>query len=136
MENKRKHLELIQGVINRLAQSSFLLKGWSVILVSSLFALAAKDRNPLFVYLAYLPTLSFWALDASFLHQERLFRALYESVRQKEEDRIDFGMSTVSVEGGVSSWPRVVVSRTLLLFHGTLVVAVVLIMATLVGTHR
>ena len=39
MNNKHKHLELIQGVINRLSTNSFLLKGWSVVLVSALFAL-------------------------------------------------------------------------------------------------
>ena len=37
MENKQKHLELIQGVINRLSSNSFLLKGWSVVLISALF---------------------------------------------------------------------------------------------------
>ena len=31
MNNKHKHLELIQGVINRLSTKSFLLKGWSVV---------------------------------------------------------------------------------------------------------
>jgi hypothetical protein len=41
MERKLKHLELIQGVINRMAHCSFLLKGWSVILISGLFALGA-----------------------------------------------------------------------------------------------
>lgn len=28
MENKIKHLEFIQGVINRMANNSFMLKGW------------------------------------------------------------------------------------------------------------
>jgi len=32
MADKREaHLAMIQGVINRLAQNSFLLKGWSVL---------------------------------------------------------------------------------------------------------
>jgi hypothetical protein len=46
MESKLKHLELVQGVINRMAGNSFILKGWSVTLTSALFALAAKDANP------------------------------------------------------------------------------------------
>ncbi len=41
MEAKLKHLEMIQGVVNRMASNSFQLKGWSVVLVSALFALAA-----------------------------------------------------------------------------------------------
>ncbi len=48
MEAKLKHLELSQGVINRMAGNSFLLKGWSVTLVSALFALSAKDSNQMF----------------------------------------------------------------------------------------
>lgn len=32
MDNKLKHLELIQGVINRMASNSFKLKGWAVTL--------------------------------------------------------------------------------------------------------
>ena len=84
MEKKLKHLELIQGVINRMAHCSFLLKGWSVILLSGLFALAAKETNPLFVYLAYLPVIAFWVLDGYYLYQERLYRKLYGHVRKME----------------------------------------------------
>lgn len=39
------HLAMIQGVVNRLAQSSFLLKGWSVVLVSALLAFADGDHR-------------------------------------------------------------------------------------------
>ena len=42
---------MIQGVVNRLSLNSFLLKGWSVVLVSAMFALAAKDNQLFFVYL-------------------------------------------------------------------------------------
>ena len=34
MEKKIKHLEMIQGVINRMAGNSFALKGWSVTLIA------------------------------------------------------------------------------------------------------
>ena len=80
-EDKRLHLQLLQGVVSRLASNSFLIKGWSVTLISALFALAAAKADPLFVYLAYFPSLSFWALDAYFLRQERLFRKLHDHVR-------------------------------------------------------
>ena len=43
--DKVEHLKLIQGVIDRMARNSFHLKGWSVALVSALFALAAADTN-------------------------------------------------------------------------------------------
>lgn len=100
---QQAHLEMIQGIVNRLSQNSFLLKGWSVVLVSSLFALAAFNSNPLFVYLTYLPVVAFWGLDAFFLRQERLFRKLYDRVRQLEACKIDFSMNTDVVKSEVRS---------------------------------
>ncbi len=81
MESKLKHLEMIQAVVNRMASNSFLLKGWSVTLVSALLALAAANSDRRFVFVAVLPLLMFWLLDAYFLRQERLFRKLYDKVR-------------------------------------------------------
>lgn len=128
MEEKLKHLELIQGVINRLSTNSFLLKGWSVVLVSALFALAAPESRTAFVYLAYIPAVVFWGLDGYFLWQERLYRALYDHVRAKPEAEIDFSMDTSSFRGSAKGWPEAVLSRTLLTFHGVLIIAVVVVM--------
>jgi hypothetical protein len=36
MENKLKHLEFIQAVINRMANTSSLLKGWSIAIIAAL----------------------------------------------------------------------------------------------------
>ncbi len=55
MDAKLKHLEFVQGVVNRLSTNSFLLKGWSIILISALFALSAKDADKGFALLAYIP---------------------------------------------------------------------------------
>lgn len=127
MSSKHTHLEMIQGVINRLSHNSFLLKGWSVILVSAMFALAAKDSQLLFVYLAYFPAISFWCLDGYFLHQERLFRKLYDRVRKLSEDEIDFSMNTQSVQDQVASWAEVTISKTLLAFHGVILISIIVV---------
>ena len=50
MEKKLAHLEMIQGVANRLSPNSFLPKGGCVVLVSGLFALSAGDRKTYFIY--------------------------------------------------------------------------------------
>ena len=131
MENKRKHLEMIQNVINRLSRNSFLLKGWCVVLVSALFALAGGINNIYFVYIAYFPLLAFWALDAYFLHQDRLFRALYDYVRGLQEESIDFSMNTTEVRKKVASWLDVMGSKTLLIFHLTVLISIVAVMAAM-----
>jgi len=132
MENKLKHLELIQNIISRMASNSFLLKGWSVTLVSALFALAAKDQHLAFVYLAYFPAIAFWILDGYFLWQERLFRALYDQVRIETDDKkIDFSMNTKHLLKNVSSWIEIMFSSTLLIFHGAIIVSIILVMSIL-----
>src|SRR5690349_13097671 len=126
MPNKLKHLELIQGVINRLSTNSFLLKGWSVVLISALFALSASDRNRAFIFLAYIPVVVFWGLDGFFLWQEQLYRALYNHVRLlKEEEEVDFSMDiTLFKAGNGPAWPTATLSKTLIAFHGVLILAI------------
>ena len=65
MENSKiRHLEMIQGVINRMAGNSFKLKGWAVTLVAGIFALASRDTDKLYFLIAYIPIVIFWGLDS------------------------------------------------------------------------
>lgn len=125
---KHVHLEMLQGVVNRLSQNSFLLKGWSVVLVSAILALAAANGRD-FAYLALFPALVFWALDGYFLWQERLFRKLYDEVRLGEEEP-DFSMDTSAVRKDVGPWWPVPFSMTLLVFHGTVTGVIIAAAAT------
>jgi len=134
MEAKLKHLEMIQGIINRMAGNSFLLKGWSVTLISALFALAAKDSNQYFLYLAYFPCVAFWSLDGYFLWQERMYRKLYQQVSAKNADEIDFDMNATKFIEDVDSWFSVCFSTTLRLFHGVILGVIVLIMIIIIST--
>ena len=84
MNNKMKHLEMIQDVIKRMASNSFMLKGWAVTLVAGIFALSSKDSNLLFSLISYIPIIIFWGLDSYYLMQERRFRALYDFIRKQE----------------------------------------------------
>lgn len=131
MENKRAHLQMLQAVITRMSTDSFLLKGWSVLLVSALFALAAADSQKGFVYLAYFPAVVFWLLDAYYLRQERLFRKLYDRVRKLDEVDIDFSMNTSVVAEEVSSWAGVAFSVTIATFHGVVIGSILVVMAVL-----
>lgn len=92
MENKRKHLELIQNIITRMASNSFMLKGWAVTLVAAIFALSNKDADKLYFLVAYIPIIVFWGLDAYYLLQERLYRSLYDKIRSTNEQDIDFSL--------------------------------------------
>ena len=94
MNTKVKHLEMLQKIITRMARNSFLLKGWTITLISALFVLSDFGNNQNFVLLALLPAIAFWGLDAYYLRQERLFRKLYDKVRNIQPADIDFSMNT------------------------------------------
>ncbi|MCY3777982.1 MAG: hypothetical protein OXH11_18550 [Candidatus Aminicenantes bacterium] len=128
-EARIAHLQMVQAVVTRMAANSFMVKGWSVTLVAALFALAAVDANRFFVYVAYLPAVMFWALDAYFLRQERLLRQLYDHVREAGDRTIDFSMNTRPFNVG-TTW-SVAWSRTLCLFHGTITATIIVVMLVL-----
>lgn len=81
-----------------MANNSFMLKGWAVTLVSGIFVLAGKDTDKLYFLVAYLPVIVFWGLDAYYLFQERLYRSLYDKVRQTDENAIDFSLKATKQE--------------------------------------
>ena len=122
---KIKHLEFIQGVINRLASDSFRMKGWCVVLVAALFVLLAREGRIEFIVVALVPVIAFWGLDGYFLWQERLFRALYDHVRVLGEDEADFSMDVSAFKTDrARTWPGATFSRTLFVFYGALALAV------------
>lgn len=117
-ENKRKHLEFLQLVITRMNVNSFLIKGWVVTIVAALFALAAKDAEKTFIYIAILPCIIFWGLDSYFLRQERLFRHLYDKVRKQNESGIDYSMNTNDFKKSKdTNFFRVLFSQSLSFFY-------------------
>ncbi len=123
MEKKQKHLEFLQGIITRMANCSFLLKGWSVILVAALLALTAATKEKVaFIAISFVPVIVFWLLDAYYLWQERLFRDVYNAVRTKDENEIDFEMNPLDFVGGRNTWLSTIFSKTIVLFYLSLII--------------
>ena len=76
---------MIQNIITRMANNSFLLKGWAVTLLAGIFALVWEKDGFLHYLLTYIPVFMFWFMDAYYLKQERLYRGLYDEVRRSTE---------------------------------------------------
>jgi hypothetical protein len=73
-----KHLEMIVGIISRLAGNSFQMKSWNVALASAAIGFAAaKGAHTHAALLAVVPSAAFWFLDGYYLTLERRYRALY-----------------------------------------------------------
>lgn len=129
MQNKIKHLEMLQLIISRLSSNSFLLKGWSVTLVVALFALSSNSTTRIHYFLlAYLPVILFWILDGYYLGQERAFRKLYEKVRTSPEDKVDFSMNTKPLTSDCKEWAKAFFSITLLVFYLALILSILVVL--------
>ena len=137
MEKKLKHLEFIQEIINRMARNSFMLKGWTVILVGAIVAFIARGGNAEFTLLVCIPVVAFWTLDGFFLSQERLFRSLYDRVRMLEESDVDFSMDTRDFsEIRRNGWLNSMFSRTLNWFYIPIITIVIIVATFLILAER
>lgn len=115
MERKLKHLEFIQTAVNRMARNSFMLKGWTLLIIAAFLAFIARIGDANLMLIATVPVILFWLLDGYYLHQERQFRALYNRVRELDESDIDFSMDTSELSGG--GLLDAVFSKTLLMYY-------------------
>ncbi len=128
MENKHKHLEFIQNVITRMNSNSFLIKAWTITLVSALFALAAKDANRIYVLISYIVITAFWILDGFFISKERQYKDLYAVVALNDKTAIDFNMNTSSFNQGKRTWLAGIFSQTLIPFYGIFIATTLILM--------
>ncbi len=79
----RTHLNIMQGVIQRMAENGRSCKVWCITLVSAVLVLAARTADADHTLIALIPTALFWVLDAYYLGLERGFRASYNAFVQK-----------------------------------------------------
>lgn len=124
-----KHLDYIQGVISRMADNSFKIKGWMITLISALLALYVNNQNWLFLLVAFVPIFVFWFLDAYYLQQERTFRGLYDDVIRH---RIGlFSMNIHSYEASKYSFLQAFLSKTICSLYGTIALLNVIALSVL-----
>lgn len=119
-----KEIDLIQGVINRMAHNSFMLKGWLVTIIVAVLALT-KDtllaNNVEYLSLILiLPLIVFWYLDAFFLHKERCYRKLYDWLieNRKNTDEHLYSLNYKRFEKDVYNMFCIMFSKTLFPFYG------------------
>lgn len=129
METKEKHLEFIQTAITRMANNSFLLRGWAVSLVAAVFALSIKEVDAEYLMVSLTVLAFFWALDGYYLALERAFVRLYRDVG-KGPAASDFSMDISSLRRN-GDWLKATFSRTCLLFYGGLALVHLLVLTRL-----
>ena len=119
-----KEIDIIQDIIKRMAYDSFLIKGWAISLVVITLLLRGIEYQ---VYLAFIPLIVFWFLDAYYLWQERMYRKLYDWVvshRLKTKEYL-FDMNAKGrFKNEVQSQFRIMFSVTLGWFYGSIAILV------------
>lgn len=119
--NKHKHLDMIQSVIRRMAQNSFMMKGWSLTLVVALFAFIKDNLSCIMIPFIILPTLLFGGLDAYYLMFERRYRKLYNTVRVRKEEDIDYDMKAPDgCKKDKTFYSQSLISKSILPYYGAL----------------
>ena len=131
MENKIKHLEFIQATITRMNQNSFQIKGWMITIISALLALYASAGNTIYIFIAIVPAIVFWFLDAYYLQQERKFRGVYNDVAglSSEDSRLeikDFEMPIQKYQCGKYCYFNVLFSKTIFPLYGIVIAGLVI----------
>ncbi len=127
-----KEIEIIQEIIKRMAFNSFMIKGWTVTLVAITLLLKGSPHQ---AFIAFIPLLVFWYLDAYFLHQERLYRRLYRWVvenRLKTSEYL-FDLNAYRFAGEEQSRFRIMFSLTLFSFYGSIFLLIFLYLVLLFG---
>ena len=120
-----KEIELIQDIIKRMANNSFLIKGWAITLVVASLLLKGPRYQ---AWIAFIPLLMFWFLDSYFLWQEKMYRALYSWVvsNRLSTNEYLFDLCAKRFEKSVDSKYRIMLSTTLVWFYGSIAILIVI----------
>lgn len=133
-EAKLKHLDFIQAAIARMANNSFVFKGWAITIATGLAAFAAFDTRKALLAIALVTTALFWGLDGYYLWLERGFVELHKTVAGKANDAIDFNMA-VNKHRAFLRWLRACGRWHLLLFYGTIIIVDTIGIVLIKGRH-
>ena len=134
IEEIHKEIDLIQACITRMAQNSFMIKGWFVSIYAVVLALLPEKIN-LFLLCTVLimVNLMFWYLDAFFLRTEKIYRKIYDWVlemRPKNNRELLYQLNPHEFEGRIeeveSIW-KIMWSKTLKWFYLIPLVIVIIV---------
>lgn len=129
-----KEIEVIQDIIKRMASNSFMIKGWTVVLVVATMLLKGNKCQ---VFIAFIPLMVFWFLDTYFLWQETMYRKLYDWVRNNrlKTDEYLFDMNAYRFKDCAKSRAKIMFSVTLGWFYGSILLLLIAYLLILFFIH-
>lgn len=127
MEKKLAHLKMLVDLLDMVNRSDVYAKRWAVSFAAVFIALATQQPGIRVAYLATLPLLLLWFIDAQNYRREYLLRTLYDRVRTLPEADIDFSIDVEALpeaQRGTLSW---MFSSSALTFYGAMIAGVIIV---------
>jgi hypothetical protein len=84
----QNYLNILQGVISRMATNSSNCKSLCITLVSAIAVVITDKEKPTFAWIAFIPILLFFLLDAYYLGLEQGFRCAYNEFVKRTQNGV------------------------------------------------
>lgn len=131
-----EYFSIIQNVITRMAQNSFLIKAWSATLLAAIIVLTYSIINLLIFGVLLLIIIMFWYLDSYYLKLERLYRRLYNSKVEeyndlsKRNNMVLFELNYKTFIKEEQKVLRIMISKSEALFYIPLIISLIIFFVT------
>jgi hypothetical protein len=111
-------------MVNR---SDVYAKRWAVSFTAVFIALGTQQQGFHVAYLAIVPMLLLWFIDAQNYRREFLLRKLYDRVRTSPEDQVDFSIDIEALPEARHGALRWMFSSNALTFYGAMIAGVIIV---------
>jgi hypothetical protein len=139
-EIKKEHLQLIQGIINQLSNSSATLKIACLVLIFFIFVFKSVVATGNFIIVIILPPLIGWYLDAFYTRKRKLLADLYNAVRvDLTADQNNIGYFTLDTSkyesDSKNSYLNAFLADTNVIYYMLLIIASVAMMLAVIAVN-
>ena len=125
-EDFRLYISLIEEIISRVANNTFIIKGWTITVISVLLTLRDSLKTDFGIYIIIIAVDgAFCFLDCFYLRKERLYRNLYSEVIKCSKDKdckIDYyNLNTKLYTNRRTRYINVICSKSILPLYSMLI---------------
>lgn len=127
MQNKIAHLNMVLNLLDIVNRSDLSAKRWAISFTAVFIALGTQQQGFHVAYLAILPMVLLWFIDAQNYRREYLLKKLYDRVRALPEEEIDFSIDIEALPEARQGSLRWMFSSTAFTFYGAMIAGVVIV---------
>ena len=124
-EDKVVHLQMIQGVIDRMSTSA-------ATIVTGIAAISFTEVSAWILLIAFLPVICFLVMDTYYLKLEKQYRILYDKVRNEKivpDFSLDSRCSNTELYDANATWLKCLQSPSIWMFYAPIIAIGVVIVS-------